>query len=75
MCQFLEDDQYIYEKLYEIRNKIALLDEIKQKGNVEVSSIKQANCFNETNRDVEANRKFSIEHVILRESWRTGRVR
>ena len=44
---FLEEDSHVSEKLLEIRNKIEQLKEIKEKGNVEVSSIKQAKMFNE----------------------------
>ena len=42
---FLEEETHVSDKLFEIRNKIELLDEIKQKGNVEVSSIKQESCL------------------------------
>jgi hypothetical protein len=45
---FLADDRHVAEKLIAIGDKIGQLEEIKQKGNVEVTSLKRAKLFNET---------------------------
>jgi hypothetical protein len=44
---FLVEDSHVSQKLFEIRNKIELLKETKEKGNFEVSTIKQAKVLNE----------------------------
>jgi hypothetical protein len=67
---FLEGDSHVSQKLFEIRNKIELLKEIKEKGYVEVGTIKQAKVFNEkgvykvAGGSIEMNK---IEDVIFME--------
>jgi hypothetical protein len=72
---FLEEDTHVSDKLFEIRNKIELLDEIKQKGNVEVSSIKQAKLFNEKGiYSISLNNKIEIREINERKDSSSSHV-
>jgi hypothetical protein len=58
---FLDDDKHVAEKLIAIRDKISQLEEIKQKGNVEVTSLKRAKLFNEIGVYVIENSSIDFE--------------